>query len=113
MRYDSVTPERELLRHHYQEKVTVFGKLPKKAIQVPKYTGGSTTPDFIYMIEKEDDTSVYLLVETKAENMRIGDQRIVEIQKKFFDDLKEHAVEFEEATSAQQVYSAIRKLAEE
>lgn len=113
MRYDSVTPERDLLRHNYHEKVTVFGKLPRRAIQVPKYTGGSTTPDFIYMIEKEDDTSVYLLVETKAENMRIEDQRIVEVQKKFFDNLKEHSVEFEEATSAQQVYSTIRKLAEE
>ncbi|RKD25801.1 type III restriction endonuclease subunit R [Ammoniphilus oxalaticus] len=113
MRYDSVTPERELLRHDYHKRVTVFGKLPRRAIQVPKYTGGSTTPDFIYMIEKEDDTNVYLLVETKAENMRIGDQRIVEVQKKFFENLKENAVEFEEATSAQQVYSAIRKLAEE
>lgn len=112
MRYDSVTPERELLRHDYHDKVTVFGKIPRRAIQVPKYTGGSTTPDFIYMIEREDETSVYLLVETKAENMRIEDQRIVEVQKKFFDNLKEHAVEFEEATSAQQVYSTIRKLAE-
>ncbi|WP_416825194.1 type III restriction-modification system endonuclease [Ectobacillus polymachus] len=112
MRYDSVTPERELLRHGYNEKVTVFGKLPKRAIQVPKYTGGSTTPDFIYIIEKKDDTCVYLLVETKAENMRVEDQRIIEIQKKFFDTLKEHHVEFEEATSAQQVYSMIRKLSE-
>lgn len=113
MRYDSVTPERELLRHKYNEKVTVFGKLPKRAIQVPKYTGGSTTPDFVYLIEKEDNTSVYLLVETKAENMRIEDQRIIEIQKKFFNLLKEHRVEFEEATSAQQVYSMIKKLSEE
>lgn len=113
MRYDSVTPERELLRYGYSNKVTVFGKLPKRAIQIPKYTGGSTTPDFIYMIEKEDNTSVYLLVETKAENMRIGDQQIINIQKKFFEMLKEHNIEFEEATSARQVYSAIRNLAEE
>ncbi|MGR5868930.1 hypothetical protein ACT7C5_20015 [Bacillus pacificus] len=39
MRYDSVTPERDLLRHGYNDKVTVFGKLPRRAIQVPKYTG--------------------------------------------------------------------------
>ncbi|RXI96310.1 type III restriction-modification system endonuclease [Anaerobacillus alkaliphilus] len=113
MRYDSVTPERELLRHRYNDKVTVFGKLPRRAIQVPKYTGGSTTPDFIYMIEKEDETSVYLLVETKAENMRLEDKRIIDIQKKFFDSLKEDHVEFEEVTSAQQVYSTIRKLTED
>ncbi|MEQ7804773.1 type III restriction-modification system endonuclease [Priestia aryabhattai] len=113
MRYDSITPERELLRHKYNDKVTVFGKLPKRAIQVPKYTGGSTTPDFIYMIEKEDQTSVHLLIETKAENMRLEDQRIVEIQKKFFNELKEQNIQFEEATTAQQVYSMIQKLTEE
>ncbi|MDA2140294.1 type III restriction-modification system endonuclease [Bacillus cereus group sp. Bc256] len=113
MRYDSVTPERDLLRHGYNDKVTVFGKLPRRAIQVPKYTGGSTTPDFIYMIEKDNDSSVYVLVETKAENMRLEDQRIIDIQKKFFDTLKEHHIEFIEATSAQQVYSIIRKLSEE
>lgn len=112
MRYDSVTPERELLRYGYNEKVTVFGKLPRRAIQVPKYTGGTTTPDFIYMIEKEDETSVYLLIETKAENMREEDRRIIDIQKKFFESLKELKIEFEEATSAKEVYSTIRKLAE-
>lgn len=113
IRYDSAVPERELIRYGYNDKVTVFGKLPKRAIQIPKYTGGSTTPDFIYMIEKKDETSVYLLVETKAENMRIEDQRIVDIQKKFFESLKKTNIEFEEATSAKQVYTAIRKLAEE
>lgn len=110
MRYDSVNPERELLRHDYGNKVTVFGKLPKKAIQVPKYTGGTTTPDFVFVVEKEDDTSVYLLVETKAENMRIGDARIVEIQKKFFEMLKDHQVKYKEATSAKDVYKEIEKL---
>lgn len=113
MRYDSVSPERELLRYGYNEKVTVFGKLPKRSIQVPKYTGGTTTPDFIYMIEKEDETNVYLLVETKADNMREGDKRIVEIQKKFFEQLKHLNIEYEEATNARQVYSAIKKLAGE
>jgi len=112
IRYDSVIPERELLRHGYPEKVTVFGKLPKRAIQVPKYTGGTTTPDFVFVVEKEDDTSVYLLVETKAENMRINEQRTVEIQNKFFDMLKTNHVDYKEATSAQQVYSKIRKIIE-
>lgn len=113
MRYDSVSPERELLRHDYGRKVTVFGKLPKKAIQVPKYTGGTTTPDFVFVVEREDDTSVYLLVETKAENMRIGDARIVEIQKKFFKMLKDYQVEYKEAISAREVYNEIEKLSKE
>lgn len=109
MRYDSIDPERDLLRHEYHEKVTVFGKLPKRSIQVPKYTGGSTTPDFVYLIEKNNE-KVYLLIETKAENMRIDDQKIIEIQKKFFNQLGKNNVQFEEATNPQHVYSAIQKL---
>ncbi len=114
LRYDSADPELALLRHNYPSKVTVFGKLPKRAIQVPKYTGGTTTPDFVYLIEREDASHVYLLVETKAENMRVGDQAIVEVQRKFFDMLKQQAlnVEFAEATSAQAVYEKINGLIE-
>lgn len=114
LRYDSADPELALLKHNYPKKVTVFGKLPKRAIQVPKYTGGSTTPDFVYMIEREDTTSVYLLVETKAENMRVGDKTIVEVQREFFNMLrtKNVNVEFEEATNAQAVYSKINTLIE-
>lgn len=81
VRYDSVTPELELLKRNYDKNVTVFGNLPKKAIQVPKYTGGTTTPDFVYMIETDEQDAKYLIVETKAENMRLGDKSIGEIQK--------------------------------
>lgn len=114
LRYDSVDPELALLKHKYPAKVTVFGKLPKRAIQVPKYTGGTTTPDFVYMIEREDAPSIYLLVETKAENMRIDDQAIVEVQRKFFDKLRSQSVnvEFEEVTNAQAVYTKINALIE-
>jgi type III restriction enzyme len=114
LRYDSADPELLLLKHKYPRKVTVFGKLPKRAIQVPKYTGGTTTPDFVYLIEREDASSVYLLVETKAENMRVGDQTIVEVQRKFFDMLRSQAVnvEFAEATNVQAVYSKINALIE-
>lgn len=112
LRYDSADPELALLKHHYPAKVTVFGKLPKRAIQVPKYTGGTTTPDFVYMVEREDASHVYLLVETKAENMRVGDQALVDMQRKFFAMLKHEAVnvEFAEATSAQAVYEKINGL---
>jgi len=110
LRFDSINPEKELLTHGYGKEVTVFGKLPRRAIQVPRYTGGTTTPDFIYMVEKEDDTSVYLIVETKAENKREDDERIVAIQEKFFSQLKEHGIVYQEATSANQVYNKLKKV---
>lgn len=112
LRYDSEKPEKELLKYGYDQKVLAFGKLPKRAIQVPKYTGGSTTPDFIFMVEKEDDTHVYLLVETKAEGagMRLSDEQIIKIQEKFFGQLEEFGVEYQVATSAQEVYNKLLKV---
>ena len=64
------------------------------------------------MIEREDASSVYLLVETKAENMRVGDRVILEAQRKFFEMLRNNAVnvEFAEATTAQAVYEKINTL---
>lgn len=110
IRYDSVTPELELLKRNYGKNITVFGNLPKKAIQVPKYTGGTTTPDFVYMIENDEQDAKYLIVETKAENMRLGDKSIGEIQKNFFDTLDNLNIKYQLATSAQDVYNEIKKL---
>ncbi|MGD1370253.1 VRR-NUC domain-containing protein, partial [Enterococcus faecium] len=89
------------------------GKLPKKAIQVPKYMGGTTTPDFAYIVEREDESHVYLLVETKAEGSgkRLSDEQIVVIQERFFGALKQYGIEYQEATAAQDVYDKLRKVA--
>lgn len=113
IRYDSVNPERELLKRGYDSNIISFGKLPKKAIQVPKYMGGTTTPDFVYVVEREDESHVYLLVETKAEGSgkRLSDAQIVAIQEQFFGTLKEHGVEYQEATTAEEVYAKLRKVA--
>lgn len=114
LRYDSVNPELDLLKRGYDASVVSFGKLPKKAIQVPKYMGGTTTPDFVYVVEKEDESHIYLLVETKAEGSgkRLSDAQIVDIQSKFFGNLKEYGIEYQEASSAQEVFTKLRKLAE-
>ena len=113
LRYDSVNPERELLKRGYDSTILSFGKLPKKAIQVPKYMGGTTTPDFVYVVEREDESHVYLLVETKAEGSgkRLSDEQIVAIQEQFFGTLKEHGIEYQEATTAEEVYAKLKKVA--
>ncbi len=114
LRFDSVNPELDLLKRGYDASVVSFGKLPKKAIQVPKYMGGTTTPDFVYVVEKEDESHIYLLVETKAEGSgkRLSDAQIVDIQSNFFGNLKEYGIEYQEASSAQEVFTKLRKLAE-
>lgn len=115
LRFDSSNPERELLKRGYEAKITAFGKLPRKAIQIPKYMGGTTTPDFVYVVEKEDNTHVYLLVETKAEGSgkRFSDAQIIEIQQRFFGELQEKSVVYTQAETAQDVYSKLKEIENE
>lgn len=112
LRYDSANPELDLLKRGYDKSIVAFGKLPKKAIQVPKYMGGTTTPDFVYVVKKEDESHVYLLVETKAEGSgkRLSDAQIIDIQSKFFGTLKEYGIEYQEASSADEVITKLRNI---
>lgn len=109
LRYDSADPELKILNRKYGPKISVFGKLPKSAIKIPRYDNGTTTPDFIFKIDN-DDKPIYLVVETKAENMRLGDEEIHIIQQKYFNQLKESGVYYCMATSEQEVHDLINKL---
>lgn len=113
IRYDSVHPELDLLNRNYGPKITVFGKIPRKAIKIPRYDKGTTTPDLIFKIEHNNSKPVYLIVETKAKNMRIDDKTIGIIQEKYFNHLKESGVYYKFATSAQEVRQVINKLENE
>lgn len=112
LRYDSTDPELKILKRTYDDKITVFGKLPKKAIKIPRYDKGTTTPDFIFKIERKQKP-IYLIIETKAENMRLGDKEIQVIQKKYFDRLKASVVYYRMVTSEQEVHDLINKLENE
>ncbi len=50
------------------------------------------------------------MIETKAENMRLGDEEIRIIQQKYFDHLQEAGVYYRMATSEQEVHDLINKL---
>jgi type III restriction enzyme len=85
--YDSEI-EHEILKIHPPEQVIVYGKLPKKSIKLPTYTGGTTSPDFVYAIRKNnagDDVALHFVVETKSDNPRLSDRIALETQKKAFE----------------------------
>ncbi|KRO18703.1 type III restriction-modification system endonuclease [Lacticaseibacillus saniviri] len=109
LRYDSADPELKILQRSYGPKISVFGKLPKQAIKIPRFDNGTTTPDFIFKID-HGSKPIYLVIETKAENMRLGDEEIRIIQQKYFDHLKESGVYYQMATSEQEVHDLINKL---
>jgi len=84
--YDSEI-EHDILKVSIPDKVIVYGKLPRKSIKLPTYTGGTTSPDFVYAIKKNnsDDIALHFIVETKSENPRLSDKIAVERQKRAFE----------------------------
>ncbi len=89
-------------------KIKVFGKLPRKAVKVPTYTGGSTTPDFIYVSENGGNASVTLLVETKAKDLRMNEKRAVKAQEQMFKNIPN--VKWELVQNPEKIYEILRKL---
>ena len=105
--YDSEI-EHEVEKQFVPQKIKVFGKIPRKAIKVPLYTGGSSTPDFIYAIEKDDKIDLTLLVETKAKDMRDAEKRAIMAQSKLFENISN--VQWELVTTADEMKNIFEKL---
>lgn len=105
--YDSLI-ELNVEKRIAPKKIKVFGKLPRKAIKVPTYTGGSTTPDFIYVTEKNKNVDVTLLVETKANDLRMNEVRAIKAQEKLFKNIPN--IQWELVQNAEKVDEILRKL---
>ena len=105
--YDS-TIEHEVEKHNPPSHIKVFGKLPRRAIKVPTYTGGSSTPDFIYATEKDGKIDLTLLIETKAEDMREAEKRALEAQSKLLKNIPN--TKWKLVTNADEVSELLNKL---
>lgn len=116
--YDS-PKERQTIARSDIDEVIVFGKIPRRSIQVPLYYGGTTSPDFMYVLKKKDgDYVVNFIVETKDihkksslrddENMRIESARL------FFKAMEEDGlnVSFEKQMKKDDIVTMIKKLVE-
>lgn len=77
---DSEIPEADIARIIPDKEIKVFGKIPQRAIQVPTYTGGTTTPDFVFAA----NNGLYILVEAKSNDLRDTEVVSVNAQKDFF-----------------------------
>jgi type III restriction enzyme len=86
--YDSEI-EHDVLKVIPPDHVIVYGKLPRQSIKLPTYTGGTTTPDFVYAVHKKssDQIELHLVVEIKSENPHTSDKIVTESQKKAFETI--------------------------
>ncbi|MDD7592791.1 MAG: type III restriction-modification system endonuclease [Peptoniphilaceae bacterium] len=90
--YDSPL-ERTNIAKSTGKEVVVFAKIPRRSIRVPLYFGGTTSPDFMYVLKDEDETvSVNFVVETKdvaGENDLRGTETLkIQAAQKFFESIQ-------------------------
>lgn len=118
--YDKVVfdspKEKENIQNSDIDEVVVFGKIPRKSVQVPLYFGGTTSPDFMYVIKKGDNTEINFIVETKdvdKDSSLRGTERLkIASAKKFFEELKKYGinVSFEKQIKDNDIISMVKKL---
>lgn len=90
--YD-VPKERATIRDSGLDEVVVFGKIPRRSIRVPLYFGGTTSPDFMYVLKRGDGKlSLNFVVETKDvekdSDMRESEQLRMKAAKRFFESMR-------------------------
>lgn len=111
--YDSEL-EHEILKESLSSEVLVFGKLPRRSIKVPTFTGGTTSPDFVYALRdrKTGAAAFYVLIEAKGkESTSLTTDEAVALlaQEKMSDELSGD-VEFRLVTRPEQVSEVIEGL---
>ncbi|MBC3887983.1 type III restriction-modification system endonuclease [Acetobacterium paludosum] len=114
--YDS-PKERETIEKSNIDEVVVFGKIPRKSIQVPLYFGGTTSPDFMYILKKRSgDYVVNFIVETKdvkkQSNLRGEEKMRIESAKVFFKAMRDDGlnISFEKQLKSDDIVRMIKKL---
>lgn len=99
--YDSLLEKDNLLVDGIQE-IIVYGKIPKNSIAIPTITGQSYSPDFMYVIKKDNGEKILnVIVETKGvenlQDLRGIEKAKIDCAKVFFKQLTidGYRVEFE------------------
>lgn len=89
--YDS-SKEQENIRDSIMDEIVVYGKIPRRSIRIPLYFGGTTSPDFMYVLKTKDGKlSLNFIIETKdydaESHSRKTEERRIEAAQKFFDSI--------------------------
>ncbi len=88
--YDSPLEQKNIIADI--EEVIVYGKIPRSSIAIPTITGGTYSPDFMYVVKRASgEKELNLIVETKdVENkssLRGDEAAKIECAKVFFENL--------------------------
>ncbi len=104
--YDTILFDSEIEENNIIENISsveVYGKIPKRTMQIPFIDGSTYSPDFMYVIkDKEGKPTINLVVESKGvkkkQDLRGTEDHKIEAANKLFDMVKESGIndEYEE-----------------
>jgi len=116
--YDS-PKEQQTIRDSNIDQVVVYGKIPRRSIKVPLYFGGTTSPDFMYVLKKGDgQLAMNFIVETKdvekSTDLRQTEQMRITAAKKFFESMEEVGIDvaFRAQLKSDDIVSMIKQVLE-
>lgn len=96
------------------EEVVVYGKIPRRSIAIPTITGGTYSPDFMYVVKKANGKKEFnIVVETKdVENkseLRGTEKAKIECARVFFENLSKdgYTVHFRDQLNNKQMKQII------
>ncbi len=90
--YDSELEKKNITTDN--DEIIVFGKIPARSIRIPLIGGGTYSPDFMYVVKRDNDIKeVNLVIETKDydtfEKIPSDQQFEINCAEEFFNKLKE------------------------
>ena len=101
------------------EEVIVYGKIPRNSIAIPTITGGTYSPDFLYVVKKSSgESEINIIVETKdVENktdLRGIEKTKIDCARIFFDTLTKegYTVHFRDQLNNKQMAQLIDEVLE-
>lgn len=98
--YDTIFFDSEIEVNNIIENISsveVYGKIPKRTMQIPFIDGSTYSPDFMYVIkDKEGKPTINLVVESKGvkkkQDLRGTEDHKIEAANKLFDMVKESGI---------------------
>jgi len=90
--FDSLLEEKNLLVDNIDE-IVVYGKIPRRSLEIPIIGGGTYSPDFMYVVkDKSGNKTLNIIIETKdvenRSNLRDNEKMKINNAKFFFENLE-------------------------
>lgn len=95
--YDSPKEKDTIQDSDALDEVVVYGKIPRRSIRIPVYFGGTTSPDFMYVLKTADGKmSLNFIVETKdvgsKADLRETEQLRIKAARSFFESIRDENI---------------------